>query len=255
MRRWTRYGAQLARRPRRRTTPTSTSMPAARSGRCPGRPPCGSGSIEADDDPADAGVDEGVGARAGATVVGAGLERGVERRARGATTGRCEGHDLGVGPARPSVAPAKPGWSGSSAGTTTAPTHGRGDTGGGRRRPRAIACRMRSVVGLCATLGSCPGQWARGPQHAPSLSSGLSPSAPEFHRIGPGASALGFADSHRRLGLAPNPARGCVHCTTDWWSRTTTIVVTHDQVPGWIRAPRTRGPWPMPRPLGGPGPV
>ncbi len=49
-------------------------------------------------------------------------------------------------PARPWVAPANPGWSSAaSAGTTTAPTQGRGDTERRDAAAAAMACRMRSA--------------------------------------------------------------------------------------------------------------
>ena len=55
---------------------------------------------QADDHPADAGGDQGIGARWCPAVVRAGLEGDVDRRSPGRGTGQVEGHHLGVRAAR-----------------------------------------------------------------------------------------------------------------------------------------------------------
>ena len=77
-------------------------MPAARSRSSP-PPASGFGSRRADDDARDAAAIDGVDARRRSAVMGARLERDVERRAAGALARRLERDDLGVRAARPLV--------------------------------------------------------------------------------------------------------------------------------------------------------
>ena len=72
----------------------------------------------------DPGLDDGVGAGWGPALMGAGLERDVERRPRRRFTGSLERDDLGVGPARRLGRPSNVAPSGV---TTTEPTHGLGE--------------------------------------------------------------------------------------------------------------------------------
>ena len=76
--------------------PTDTLIPAASRRSTPAPATLGLGSMEAHTTRADAGPDQGVGARRRASVVTAGLERHIGRRASRVGTRRGERGDLGV---------------------------------------------------------------------------------------------------------------------------------------------------------------
>ena len=215
-----RYGASWAVACSART-PVTTSMPAARSLAMPWPATCGSGSSMATTTRVDPGRDDGVGAGPGATGVGARLEGGGQRGAPGRGPGGVEGDDLGVAAAgrlgRPGVGPVR----GHDDGADPGVGRGRGaDVGGqveGADHGRLVLPCPRRHPGLLS--GTARGNAA----HGPSLSSGLSPSALEFHQIGPHR-RWGFADCHRRLGVAPDPARGRDDHRTPGWPSVNTVV-------------------------------
>ena len=154
-----------------------------------------SGSTDTDHHPAHAGLDRRRRRRSGRRWpgVGAGLEGHVERAARGRRRRprRAPPPRRGGLSGAPWVAPANPGWSaGAPAGTTTAPTQGRGDTvrrdgrgrghglaHAGRRRPGGRTGRA-SVAGS----GSCAGRSRLGRRLAIVCRNGRRPAANQLYR-------------------------------------------------------------------------
>ncbi len=141
------------------------------------------GILDGDDDPTDAGLDDGVGARAGAARVRAGLERGREGGAPRRLTGGLKGDDLGVATpgrlGRPGV--------GAVRGHDHRPDPGVGRGGGADAGGQAESADHGRFVLSCPLRhpGLLSGTARENAAHGPSLSSGLSPSALEFHQIGP----------------------------------------------------------------------
>ena len=138
---------------------------------------------------------------------GARLERDPERGAPGGVAGGGEGHDLGVRSAGRAVAPVEDLAVG-RLDDAADPRVRRGGAAHARRRARSLCCiasLSSTHAPFVARLGG--GHGARRGAHAPSLPSGLSPSAPEFHRIsqprGEGSRALTAGRD-----LHPCPARG-----------------------------------------------
>ncbi len=133
-------------------------------------------------------------------MVSAGLQRHIEGRSGGAVTGGFEGDHLGVRPARSGVAPS------AHLGSVGGDHHRSHPRVGVRSDP--TGCRDRRshhlAVDAFHPIPLRMGERAR-PTATRLLPSGLSPSAPEFHRSQPLTGVAGF---HRRSGIAPCPEGG-----------------------------------------------
>ena len=235
--------------------------PRPAAARCPAPADVRVGIFDADDDPRDAGRDDRVGARRGAAVVRAGLERREERR----PARPVRRPPAGRRPRREDHPAAR--WrrrtcrrSGVS---TTHPTHGFGDV---RLRAPAAAAIARCIrwcsLALVLTASSVRDQGSRSVHEdadttagarqsaaAPSLPSGLTasacslarrhgtPSALGFHQVGQRPEGRRFAGSHRRSGLTPIPREGWhfvrLRSPSDW-------ECTHDLVAGNARTRNDR---------------